>query len=260
MSYLCAFYAFCYHFVLVFAMIQLAVNIDHIATLREARGGVEPDPVAAAAIAELSGAIGIVCHLREDRRHVNDRDLRLLRETVKTKLDLEMAATPEVIAIAIDTLPDLVTFVPEKREELTTEGGLDVAKNLHHYTEVVAKMHQNDIAVSFFIEPAKDQINAASTAGAEIIELHTGIYANARTTKEQTDELKRLREASEYAASLGLKVTAGHGLNYTNVQQICTIPEMEEISIGHAIISRAAFVGLETAVRDMVRLLEVYSR
>jgi pyridoxine 5-phosphate synthase len=241
-------------------MIQLAVNIDHIATLREARGGVEPDPVAAAAIAELAGAVGIVCHLREDRRHVNDRDVRLLRETVKTKLDLEMAATPEIIAIALDTLPDLVTFVPERREELTTEGGLDVAKNLHHYAEITAKMHQNDIQVSFFIEPTKEQVNAASTAGADIIELHTGVFANARTGKEQREQLERLREAAAHAASLGLKVTAGHGLHYTNVQHICTIPEMEEISIGHAIISRAAFVGLENAVRDMVRLLETYSR
>jgi pyridoxine 5-phosphate synthase len=240
-------------------MIHLAVNIDHIATLREARGGIEPDPVAAAVIAELAGAVGIVCHLREDRRHVNDRDLRILRETVKTKLDLEMAATPEIISIAIKTLPDLVTFVPEHREELTTEGGLDVAKNLHHYTEVVAKMHQHDIAVSFFIEPSEEQINAASTAGAEIIELHTGTFANARTNKEQHDELERIRTASKYAASLGLRVTAGHGLHYTNVHHICTIPEMEEISIGHALISRAAFVGLDTAVRDMIRLLHVHS-
>jgi pyridoxine 5-phosphate synthase len=236
-------------------MIQLAVNIDHIATLREARGGVEPDPVAGAAIAELAGAVGIVCHLREDRRHVNDRDVRLLRETVKTKLDLEMAATPEIIKIAIETLPDLVTFVPEKREELTTEGGLDVAKNLPYYAEVAEQMHQHDIAVSFFIEPDNAQINAASTAGAEIVEFHTGIYANARSHSDQARELERLREASRYAASLGLKVTAGHGLNYVNMPAICTIPELEEVSIGHALMARAIFVGLERAVRDMVDVL-----
>ncbi|MCS6808351.1 MAG: pyridoxine 5'-phosphate synthase [Bacteroidota bacterium] len=240
-------------------MIHLAVNIDHIATLREARGGIEPDPVAAASIAELAGAIGIVCHLREDRRHINDRDLRLLRETIKTKLDLEMAATEEIITIALDTLPDLVTLVPERREERTTEGGLDVASNLVYYTQVVARMHQNDIAVSFFVEPQRDQINAAATAGADIVELHTGTFANARSSHEQQEELRKLREAAAYAASLGLNVTAGHGLNYVNVRSICTIPEIQEVSIGHAIIARAAFVGLDTAVRDMVRLLQVYS-
>lgn len=236
-------------------MIHLAVNIDHIATLREARGGIEPDPIAGAAIAELAGAVGIVCHLREDRRHVNDRDVRLLRETVKTKLDLEMAATPEIIAIAIETLPDLVTFVPEKREELTTEGGLNVAAKLHYYTDIVAQMHQHDIAVSFFIEPEEEQINAAATAGAEIIELHTGTYANARTSAEQNAELERLRRAAKYAHSLGLKVTGGHGLNYVNIYPICTIAELTEVSIGHAIMARAIFSGLEQAVRDMVAIL-----
>jgi pyridoxine 5-phosphate synthase len=238
-------------------MIQLAVNIDHIATLREARGGIEPDPVAGAVIAELAGAIGIVCHLREDRRHVNDRDLRILRETVKTKLNLEMAAAPEIIKIAIETLPELVTFVPEKREELTTEGGLDVAKNLPYYADVVQQMHQHDIAVSFFIEPDNGQINAASTAGAEIVEFHTGIYANARTRAEQERELERLHSAAQYAASLGLKVTAGHGLNYVNMPAVCTVAELEEVSIGHAIMARAVFVGLERAVRDMVEILRL---
>jgi pyridoxine 5-phosphate synthase len=239
-------------------MIHLAVNIDHIATLREARGGNEPDPVAGAAIAELAGAVGIVCHLREDRRHVNDRDLRLLRETVKTKLDLEMAATPEILKIAIDTLPDLVTFVPEKREELTTEGGLDVAKSMPYYADVVAQMHQHDIEVSFFIEPDREQINAASTAGADIIELHTGIYANARNHAEQARELDRVREASRYAASLGLRVTAGHGLNYVNMAGMCSIPEIEEVSIGHALMARAVFVGLDQAVRDMIAVLRAH--
>lgn len=240
-------------------MIQLAVNIDHIATIREARGGIEPDPVAGAAIAELAGAVGIVCHLREDRRHVNDRDLKTLRETVKTKLDLEMAATPEVIQIAIETLPELVTFVPEKREELTTEGGLNVASKLHFYTDIVSQMHQHDIAVSFFIEPLTEQINAAATAGAEIIEFHTGTYANARTSTEQQTELAKLREAATYAKSLNLKVTGGHGLNYVNIRPICSIPEFEEVSIGHAVMARAIFSGLDRAVRDMVDLLHVYS-
>lgn len=240
-------------------MIQLAVNIDHIATLREARAGVEPDPILAASLAELAGAIGIVCHLREDRRHINDRDVRLLREVVKTKLDLEMAATEAILDIAIEILPDLVTFVPEKREELTTEGGLNVADNLHYFTDVTALMHQHDIAVSFFVEPSHEQIEASAQAGANIIELHTGIFANARNVIEEQNELARLREASDFAHSLGLKVTAGHGLNYVNVRSICTIPEIEEISIGHSIIARSAYVGIDKAVREMINLLARYS-
>lgn len=244
----------------VSAMIQLAVNIDHIATVREARGGVEPDPVAAAVLAELAGAVGIVCHLREDRRHVNDRDVRTLREVVKTKLDLEMAATEEIIDIAVEILPDLVTFVPEKREELTTEGGLNVVDNLHFFTDVVAHMHGNDIAVSFFVEPAVEQIDAVAQAGAEIIELHTGTYANARSVAEEQQEFQRLRHAATHAHSLGLKVTAGHGLNYVNIRQFCSIPEIEEVSIGHALIARAMFTGMERAVRDMVETLHTYSR
>ncbi len=240
-------------------MIQLAVNVDHIATVREARGGVEPDPVAAASIAELAGAVGIVCHLREDRRHINDRDVRTLREVVKTKLDLEMAATEEIIDIAIEILPDLVTFVPEKREELTTEGGLNVADNLHYFTDITAHMHEHDIAVSFFIEPGIEQIDAAAGTGAEIIELHTGTFANARSVAEERQELQRLREAAVYAHSLGLKVTAGHGLNYVNIRPICSIPEIEEVSIGHALIARAMFTGLDRAVRDMAELLHLYS-
>lgn len=241
-------------------MIQLAVNIDHIATVREARGGIEPDPVAAAALAELAGAVGIVCHLREDRRHINDRDVRVLREVVKTKLDLEMAATEEILDIAVEILPDLVTFVPEKREELTTEGGLNVADNLHYFTDVVAHMHEHEIAVSFFIEPSNEQIDAAAQTGAEIIELHTGTYANARSIEEERQELKRVREAATYAHSLGLRVTAGHGLNYVNIRPFCSIPEIGEVSIGHAIISRAMFTGIERAVRDMLDILHVYSR
>jgi pyridoxine 5-phosphate synthase len=191
---------------------RLAVNIDHIATVREARGGIEPDPVHAAVIAELAGAHGIVCHLREDRRHVNDRDVRVLREVVTTKLDLEMAATDEIIAIALDVLPDLVTIVPEKREELTTEGGLDVASNVHFYTDLVGAMHDKRIDVSYFIDPDPMQVEAAARCGADIIELHTGTYANARTKTEAASELVRLRTAAEIAAQAGLIVTAGHGL------------------------------------------------
>ncbi|MFN8358944.1 MAG: pyridoxine 5'-phosphate synthase [Candidatus Kapaibacterium sp.] len=233
-------------------MTNLAVNIDHIATLREARGGTEPEPITGALLAELAGAVGIVCHLREDRRHINDRDLRLLRDVIHTKLDLEMAATEEMLTIALDVVPELVTFVPEKREELTTEGGLNVADNIHYYTNATAIMREHGIEVSFFIEPSEEQIEAAATAGADIIELHTGIYSNAITAAERDFELRRLREAAEIAAEAGLRVTAGHGLDYRNVRPICQIPNMEEISIGHAIIARAVFVGMDQAVKQMI--------
>ncbi|GAB1430738.1 pyridoxine 5'-phosphate synthase [Ignavibacteria bacterium] len=232
-------------------MTLLAVNIDHVATVREARGGVSPDPITAASIAEFAGASGIVCHLREDRRHINDRDVRMLRETVKTKLNLEMAATDEIIRIALDVLPDLVTFVPEKREELTTEGGLNVAANLHYYKSAAAVMHESDIEVSFFIEPEHGQIEAAANAGADTVEFHTGIYANSNRNAAEK-ELFRLREAARIAAEAGLRVTAGHGLDYFNAASVCTIPEIEEISVGHSIMARAIFHGLEIAVRDML--------
>lgn len=238
-------------------MTLLSVNIDHVATVREARGGVSPDPIIAAAIAEFAGAAGIVCHLREDRRHINDRDVRMLREIVKTKLNLEMAATDEIIGIALDILPDLVTFVPEKREELTTEGGLNVASNLHYYKSATAVMHDSDIEVSFFIEPERVQIEAAANAGADIVEFHTGIYANARR-KAADRELHRLREAAQLAAELGLRVTAGHGIDYYNAAAVCAIPEIEEISVGHAIMARAMFHGLEVAVRDMLTAINLH--
>lgn len=233
-------------------MTNLAVNIDHIATIREARGGTQPEPLTGALMAELAGASGIVCHLREDRRHINERDVRLLRETITTKLDLEMAATEEIISIALEILPELVTFVPEKREELTTEGGLNVVGNVHYYTNATGIMHDHDIQVSFFIEPAEDQIEAVVKAGGDIVEFHTGIYANAITAAARDNELRRLYSASEIAAEAGLKVTAGHGLDYHNVAPICLIPQMEEISIGHAIIARAVFVGIDHAVRQMI--------
>lgn len=230
---------------------KLSINIDHVATLREARGAVEPDPLTAAHLCELAGADGIVCHLREDRRHINDRDLRLLRETVKTKLDLEMAATKEIIGIAIEILPDLATFVPERRQELTTEGGLDVRAAHHQLQDAIAEMHRHDIEVSLFIDPVPEQIDAAREVGADVIEIHTGEFANARSEEEQQALLQAIREAARRARSLGLGVNAGHGLNYLNMPLIMTVEEIEEVSIGHAILARAVFTGLERAVRDM---------
>jgi pyridoxine 5-phosphate synthase len=233
---------------------RLCINIDHIATLREARGGLEPDPVTAAHICELAGADGIVCHLREDRRHINDRDLRILRETVKTKLDLEMAATDEIVRIAIETLPELVTFVPERRQELTTEGGLDVLGHMHHLRNVIAEMHRHDIEVSLFIDPVLEQVEAASECEADKIEIHTGEYANARTEAEQMELLEVVRVAARRAKELGMGVNAGHGLNYLNIIPFRSITEVDEVSIGHSIISRAVFVGLDRAVREMIAL------
>jgi len=232
---------------------RLCINIDHIATLREARGGVEPDPVTAAHICELAGAQGIVCHLREDRRHINDRDLRLLRESIKTKLDLEMAATDGIVKIAIETLPELVTFVPERRQELTTEGGLDVRGHRHHLRDVIAEMHRHEIEVSLFIDPVLEQIDTAAEVDADKIEIHTGEYANARSEREQMELLEVVRAAAKHARGLGMGVNAGHGLNYLNITPFRTIQEIEEVSIGHAVISRALFVGLDRAVRDMLR-------
>ena len=234
---------------------RLTVNIDHIATLREARGGVEPDPITAAHLCELAGAEGIVCHLREDRRHINDRDLRLLRETVKTKLDLEMAATEEIVKIAIETLPDLVTLVPEKRQELTTEGGLDVRGQKHYLRDVIKELQKHEIEVSLFVDPSSEQIQAAREAGADKIEIHTGEYANARTEQDVHDRLEVIRSAAELAAELGLGVNAGHGLDYLNIKRIRQIPQIEEVSIGHALIARAVFVGLERATKEMLHLL-----
>jgi pyridoxine 5-phosphate synthase len=234
---------------------RLCINIDHIATLREARGGLEPDPVTAAHMCELAGAEGIVCHLREDRRHINDRDLRLLRETIKTKLDMEMAATDEIVKIAIETLPELVTFVPERRQELTTEGGLDVRGHKHHLKDVVSEMHRHEIEVSMFIDPVAEQVEAAMEVGADKIEIHTGEFALARTEREQHEHLEIVRTAARQAREFGMGVNAGHGLNYLNVRLMCGIGEIEEMSIGHAVIARALFVGLDRAVREMLALV-----
>jgi pyridoxine 5-phosphate synthase len=234
---------------------KLSVNIDHIATLRQARKGREPDPVAAAVLAEMAGADGIIAHLREDRRHIQDRDLRLLRETVQTKLNMEMAATEEMQRIALEVGPELSTLVPEKREELTTEGGLEVASRVDFLKSFIGSLQQKNIVVSLFIDPDEQQIMAAKKTGAEWVELHTGAYAGAKNEHDLECEFRKIFEAAQLAASLGLLVGAGHGLNYTNVRRIAGIPEVEELNIGHSIISRAAFTGVERAVREMRELV-----
>jgi pyridoxine 5-phosphate synthase len=234
---------------------RLSVNIDHIATIRQARKGVEPDPVAAAIIAELAGAAGIIAHLREDRRHVQDRDLRLLRETVQTKLNLEMAATDEMQRIALEVKPDFATLVPEKREELTTEGGLEVASRIDFMRTYISGLQQGRIIVSLFVDPDEKQIAAAKKTGADWVEIHTGAYANAGTEKDREREFEKIVEATKLASSLGLRVGAGHGLNYMNVQRISGIPEVEELNIGHSIIARAALVGIDRAVLEMKGLI-----
>jgi pyridoxine 5-phosphate synthase len=236
---------------------KLAINIDHIATIREARGENEPDPVIAAGICEIAGAAGIVCHLREDRRHINDRDLKLLREVVKTKLDLEMAATDEMLNIAIETLPEIVTLVPEKRQELTTEGGLNIAGDKSRYENMISELHSKDILVSLFIDPVPANVDLAFEIKADIIEIHTGKYANVRSEKDILTELSKIAVTSRMASELGLIVTAGHGLNYQNVRPIVAVSEISEISIGHSVISRAVFTGLEKAVKDMLELLNL---
>ena len=232
-------------------MPTLGVNIDHIATIRQARRTVEPDPVAASVLAELGGADGITVHLREDRRHIQDRDVRLLRQTVRTHLNLEMAATDEMVAIALDIKPDYVTLVPEKREEVTTEGGLDIAGQTERIAEIVDKLQSSGIPVSLFIDATYARIEASVKAKAQFIELHTGQYAEADSEISRAQELAVLAKGCEQAIASGLRVNAGHGLTYWNVYPIACIPGMEELNIGHTIISRAALVGLERAVREM---------
>jgi pyridoxine 5-phosphate synthase len=239
-------------------MARLAVNVDHVATVRQARGIDEPDPVMAAGIAELAGAEGIICHLREDRRHINDRDLTLLRRTVKTKLNLEMAGVDEMVEIAREVIPDLVTLVPEKREELTTEGGLDVASNQGQYEKVVRQLKEKGIEVSFFLDPDPEQIRIAHGIGADIIEVHTGHYAEARTESEARNRFERIVKAVDFSADLQLGISAGHGLNYVNIKRFENIPRVEEYSIGHSIVSRAVLVGFEKAVREMIALVKDY--
>ena len=235
--------------------ILLGVNIDHIATLRNARGTQYPDPVHAADIAERAGADGITVHLREDRRHIMDRDVRLLAQTINTRLNLEMAVTEEMLSIAEDVKPVFCCLVPEKREELTTEGGLDVAGNIEQISAACDRLAKANILVSLFIDADKTQIDAAAKCKAPYIEIHTGQYAEATSESEQQAELDRLRKGIEYADKLGLKVNAGHGLHYHNVKPIAAIPQLIELNIGHAIIARAAFDGLHTAVADMRKLM-----
>lgn len=234
---------------------QLAINIDHIATIRNARGGTDPDPVEAARICEQAGAVGIVCHLREDRRHIRDNDVQRLRKTITTKLDLEMAAADEIIRIALDVKPDLVTLVPEKRQELTTEGGLDVVSQKKKLTDVIRSFHDKKIAVSLFVDPVRSQIETSKEIGSDMVELHTGEYANARSDREVREQLARIQAMAALGKSLGLTVNGGHGLDYKNVLPIVAIKEIHEVSIGHAVITRAVFVGLESAVREMLMLV-----
>ncbi len=232
-------------------MPTLGVNIDHIATIRQARRTVEPDPVAAAVLAELAGADGITVHLREDRRHIQDRDVRLLRQTVRTHLNLEMAATDEMVAIALDIKPDYVTLVPEKREEVTTEGGLEIAGQAERMRQVVDRLQGAGIPVSLFIDADPAQIEASAAVKAQFIELHTGRYAEAHDEVSRNKELELLATGCQQAIAAGLRVNAGHGLTYWNVYPVACLPGMEELNIGHTIISRAALVGLERAVREM---------
>ena len=234
---------------------KLGVNIDHVATLRQARGGSEPDVIRAALACEAAGADSIVAHLREDRRHINDNDLRNLRAFVKTKLNLEMSVAPEIVRIACSLRPDQATLVPERRQELTTEGGLDTRKNFKRVKKTVSELEAHKIDVSLFIDPDKIQIAAALDTGARMIELHTGRYANAKGSSERRKYLLEIRDAASYAKSMGLVVNAGHGLDYQNVLSIARIDEIGELNIGHSIISRAVFAGLAQAVKEMAALM-----
>ncbi len=236
-------------------MARLGVNIDHVATLRQARGGTDPDPLTAALLVELAGADGLVVHLREDRRHIQDRDLTLLREIVRTKLDLEMAADDDMAKIALSVKPDLVTLVPERRQELTTEGGLDLVNHRERIQKIVDLLRDGGIPTSLFVEPTLDQIKAAHKIGAAYVELHTGRYANAKRSKEEDEEFEAITQAAKLAYKLGLGVNAGHGLTYKNVKRLAKLPEIVEFNIGHSIIARSVMIGLVQAVREMKELV-----
>jgi pyridoxine 5-phosphate synthase len=239
---------------------RLGVNVDHVATLRQARRTEYPDPVAAAMLAELGGADQITIHLREDRRHIQDRDLEVMRKTVTTALNLEMAATQEMVKVAWGVKPDTVTLVPERREELTTEGGLDVVVGREAIKRVVKNLRDAEIEVSLFIDPEIDQVKAAQRVDAQVVEFHTGRYCEARLASDRRKELGRLLDACKTAAKLGLRVAAGHGLNYRNVVPVAAITEIEELNIGHAIVARAVLVGMERAVREMKEILREAER
>jgi len=236
-------------------MATLGVNIDHIATIRQARGGKEPDPVHAAVLAELAGARGITAHLREDRRHIQDRDVYILGQTVSTHLNLEMAPTTEMIKIALDVRPYMVTIVPEKREERTTEGGYPVREKERELAKTIFTLRENHILVSLFVNPDIAELRSSAKIGATHIELYTGVYANAANEPAAEEELATLKGAAMAAHKLGLRINAGHGLNYLNVSPIADIDNMEELNIGHSIISRASMVGIDAAVREMVSLI-----
>lgn len=236
--------------------IYLGVNIDHVATVRNARGVSYPDPVTACALAELGGADSITTHLREDRRHITDRDVRIIRETVQTKLNLEMAISDDIMAIAVALAPQAACLVPERREEVTTEGGLEVAKDTLKVGHAVERLSKVGTEVSLFIDPVKEQIDAAKSVGAPYIEFHTGAYANATTKAERNERLAQIAQMAAYASSLGLHVNSGHGLTYENVGPIAAIEQMEELNIGHSIIARAIFVGLPQAVREMKQIMQ----
>ncbi|MCX7793242.1 MAG: pyridoxine 5'-phosphate synthase [Thermodesulfovibrionales bacterium] len=233
----------------------LGVNVDHVATLRQARLAKEPDPVMAATLAILGGADGITVHLREDRRHIQDRDLRLLREIVTVELNLEMAATQEMLRIAIETKPDLVTIVPEKRQELTTEGGLNVKDNRNALKEFIKKINEHGIPVSLFINPSTEDVDISKEIGSQMVEIHTGIYADA-SFRNKPEELRKILNAVQRARSVGLEVNAGHGLNYHNVKSVAQIPGLRGLYIGHSIVARAVLVGMKEAVREMKTLIE----
>jgi len=245
--------------------LRLGVNIDHIATLRQARyarmpesKNAEPDPVLAASVCERAGAHGIVTHLRSDRRHIIDRDVERLRSSIMTKLNLEMGNTPEILDIALRIVPDEVCLVPEKREEITTEGGLDVVAQRAELTATINRLHTAGIRVSLFVDPTLEQVDAAAELGADMVELHTGKLSNAFADKIEKEELHNLQHAAKAASELGMQVNAGHGINYTNISLVHKIPHLAELNIGHAIISHAVFVGLDSAVREMLGAMEDY--
>ena len=236
-------------------MARLSVNVDHVATMRQARRGEEPDPVTAALMAELAGADGITVHLREDRRHIQDRDLFVLRKAVKTRLNLEMAATDEMLNIALEVKPDMVTLVPEKREELTTEGGLDVKAHFEHLKKIVSALKEASIPVNLFIDPVAESVKTGHRIFSDGVEIHTGGFAEAKTEKGRMFELKRIQDCVMLSKRLDLKVHAGHGLNYHNIKEVARIREIEEFAIGFSIIARSVYTGIEQAVREMVALV-----
>lgn len=235
---------------------KLAVNVDHIATIREARRHTYPEPVLAALLAEQAGAEGIVCHIRSDRRHIKERDLHLLKQTVKTKLNIEMAATDEMKQIAMEIKPDIVSLVPERDEEITTEGGLDVRSNEAHLQTHIQELRQEGIRVSIFVDPDIDQIDACQRVGVDLIEINTGKYADLKPGEERDSALKEIGQAAKHGDGLRLEIHAGHGLDYFNVKPVAAIPEMKEFSIGFAIVARAAIVGIDRAVREMIALIQ----